>query len=171
MRFTRDIATVTMDLNAVEQIDYTAFGGADTVVVNSLVGTSVKNVHVNLSADGVADSVIVNGTSHNDLIRVAGSLGAATVTGLAAQVRITGADATLDRLTVNGLGGDDSISAANLPAGILLYTANGDDGNDVLVGSAGDDILNGEAGNDVISGGPGADTLDGGTGNNILKQD
>ena len=52
----------------------------------------------------------------------------------------------------------------------MLLTANGGDGDDVLIGSAGNDILNGGAGDDVLNGGPGQDILDGGTGNNILIQ-
>ena len=53
----------------------------------------------------------------------------------------------------------------------MLLTANGGDGNDVLIGDLGDDTLLGGAGDDVLIGGPGQDVLDGGTGNNILFQD
>jgi Ca2+-binding RTX toxin-like protein len=52
----------------------------------------------------------------------------------------------------------------------MLLTANGGDGDDVLIGSAGDDTLTGGAGDDVLIGGPGFDILDGGTGDNILIQ-
>ena len=41
VRFTRDVANVTMDLNDVEQIQFNALGGADNVVVNDLSGTDV----------------------------------------------------------------------------------------------------------------------------------
>jgi Ca2+-binding RTX toxin-like protein len=50
----------------------------------------------------------------------------------------------------------------------MLLTANGGDGNDVLVGSRGNDILNGDAGDDVLIGNGGIDVLDGGTGNNVV---
>jgi Ca2+-binding RTX toxin-like protein len=73
-----------------------------------------------------------------------------------------------DRIVINGLGGDDVIQASGL-TGILL-TANGGDGDDVLVGSAGNDTLTGGAGDDVLIGGPGQDILDGGPGNNISIQ-
>ena len=53
----------------------------------------------------------------------------------------------------------------------MQLTANGGDGDDVLIGSAGNDILTGGAGDDVLIGGPGQDILDGGPGNNILLQD
>jgi len=52
----------------------------------------------------------------------------------------------------------------------MLLTANGGDGDDVLIGSAGNDTLTGGAGDDVLIGGPGLDILDGGTGDNILIQ-
>ena len=43
MRFFRDIANVTMDLNDVEAIDFNALGGADTIAVNDLSGTDVTS--------------------------------------------------------------------------------------------------------------------------------
>ena len=50
----------------------------------------------------------------------------------------------------------------------MLLTANGGDGDDVLIGSAGNDTLIGGAGDDVLIGGGGQDILDGGPGNNIV---
>jgi Ca2+-binding RTX toxin-like protein len=90
------------------------------------------------------------------------------VSGLAADVTISGFDAT-DRLVINGLGGNDVITAAGLPTGMLL-TENGGDGNDVLIGGSGNDTLNGGAGDDILVGNGGQDILDGGTGNNVLIQ-
>ena len=52
VRFFRDIANVTMDLNDVEAIDFNALGGADTIVVNDLSGTDVNQVDANLAATG-----------------------------------------------------------------------------------------------------------------------
>ncbi len=54
-------------------------------------------------------------------------------------------------LIINGLAGDDVIQGSGLGAGIP-FTADGGDGDDVLIG------------------GPGLDILDGGTGGNILIQ-
>ena len=45
VRFTRDVAAITMDLNDVEPIDAKALGGADTLVVNDLSGTDVTEVN------------------------------------------------------------------------------------------------------------------------------
>src|SRR5262249_28839887 len=47
--FTRDIATVTMDLNGVERVEFNALGGADTIKVHDLSGTNVTQVAVNLA--------------------------------------------------------------------------------------------------------------------------
>jgi Ca2+-binding RTX toxin-like protein len=167
-----------MDLNGVEGINLNARGGADRVTVNDLTGTGLKNLNIDLgnppgsgTGDGAADTVIVNGTSGNDVIGVAGNASGTTVSGLAAQVNIKGAEAGRDRLRVNALGGDDAVTASNLSADAILLTEDGGDGNDLLIGGAGDDTLLGGNGDDVLIGGPGVDILDGGPGNNILIQD
>ena len=45
VRFIRDVANVTMDMNDIETIDFNALGGADTIVVNDLSGTDVKEIN------------------------------------------------------------------------------------------------------------------------------
>ncbi len=177
VRFTRDVANIVMDLNGVEGIDFNALGGADTVTVNDLTGTGVSQINLDLASppgsgqgDGQADSVIVNGTSGDDTVIVAGDSSGVAVMGLAARVNITGAEANIDRLTVNTLGGDDVMDASGLAVGAIALTADGGDGDDVLIGGAGDDVLLGGSGDDVLIGGPGLDVLDGGPGNNILIQ-
>jgi len=47
-------------------------------------------------------------------------------------------------------------------------TIHGNDGNDILYGAGGDDALFGDDGNDIIFGGDGQDALVGGTGNDLL---
>src|SRR6185436_19851033 len=93
--------------------------------------------------------------------------GVVTVSGLPQEVTISNFEAG-DRIVINGLGGDDVIEASGLTG--MQLTANGGDGDDVLIGSAGNDILTGGAGDDVLIGGPGQDVLDGGPGNNIVLQ-
>jgi Ca2+-binding RTX toxin-like protein len=85
-------------------------------------------------------------------------------------VNIAHAEAANDKLGINALAGDDVVDASGLSAGAVQLSADGGDGDDVLIGSAGNDTLQGSAGDDVLIGGPGQDTLDGGTGNNILIQ-
>ncbi|MFL6068633.1 MAG: calcium-binding protein, partial [Gaiellaceae bacterium] len=121
--------------------------------------------------DGAADNVIVDGTAGDDVIQVAGDASGTSVLGLAAVVRIAGAEAANDRLTVQASAGDDVVEATALTAAALRLTEDGGDGNDILIGGAGGDMLLGAAGDDVLLGGPGIDTLDGGTGNNIVIQD
>jgi Ca2+-binding RTX toxin-like protein len=92
-----------------------------------------------------------------------------TASGLTATTNISGTDAG-DTLTVNARAGDDVVEASGLAAGAVALTADGGDGNDLLLGSAGDDTLLGGAGDDVLNGGPGVDVLDGGPGANVLIQ-
>jgi Ca2+-binding RTX toxin-like protein len=173
--FFRNIASVTMDLNDVEGINFNALGGADTVVVNDLSGTDVVEINLNLAAAGGAgdaqpDNVIVNGTNGDDVALVVGDATGTSLLGLAVQVNITGAEAANDRLTVNALAGDDVVEASGLAAGAIGLTADGGDGNDVLIGGDGADVLSGGAGDDVLIGGPGIDVLDGGDGDDIEIQ-
>ena len=150
-----------MDLNRIETDRRSTRWAAPThITVNDLTGTGVKNVNIDLASppgsgvgDGQADTVVINATSGDDVITVSNSGGLITVSGLAATVTISGAEAANDRLVINGLGGDDVISASGL-TGILL-TADGGDGDDVLIGSPGNDVLLGGAGDDVLIGGGG----------------
>jgi Ca2+-binding RTX toxin-like protein len=169
--FVRDIGNITMDLNSVETINFKALGGADTITVNDLSGTGVKQVNVDLGAtggggDGQVDTIVINATNSDDVITVSNNNGVVTVSGLATQVTISNFEAT-DHLVINGLGGDDVITASGLGTGMLL-TANGGNGDDVLIGSPGNDTLHGDAGDDVLIGGGGVDVLDGGPGNNTV---
>jgi Ca2+-binding RTX toxin-like protein len=178
VRFTRDVANITMDLNGIESIDFNALGGADTITVNDLAGTDVTGVNIDLASppgsgvgDGQADTVVVNGTDDADVVTAAGDASGVSVIGLAAQVNITGAEHANDRLSINSLGGDDVVDASGLSDDAILLMADGGDGDDVLIGGAGNDTLSGGAGDDVLIGGPGLDVLDGGSGDNILIQD
>jgi Ca2+-binding RTX toxin-like protein len=170
-RLFRDVANITMDVNDVETLDVNTLGGADNVTVNDLTGTDVNQVKIDLGAngapDGQADTVTLNATNGDDAIVVTNNNGVVTITGLAETVTITNFDAS-DRIVINGLGGDDVITASGLSG--MQFTANGGDGDDVLIGSAGNDILTGGNGDDILNGGPGQDILDGGPGNNVLLQ-
>ncbi|HEY0857978.1 MAG TPA: hypothetical protein VGE16_13020 [Albitalea sp.] len=172
--FTRDVASVVMDLNDVEKIDFRALGGADTIVVHDLSGTDVQRLRIDLAAvngagDGQPDTVVVNGTGGDDVILVVGDAGGLMVLGLSAQIEIVGFEAGIDRLVINAQAGDDVVEASGLAAPFGI-TADGGDGNDVLIGGDGNDVLLGGAGDDVLLGGPGLDILDGGTGSNIVIQ-
>jgi Ca2+-binding RTX toxin-like protein len=174
VRFTRNIGNVTMDLNGVEQVDVNALGGADAITVNDLSGTDLNQVNLNLSGtggggDGQADSVTVNGTNGNDQIQVSGAGDTATVTGLAATVKVSGSEGDKDQLIINALGGDDGVNAANLSANVTLLTIDGGTGNDNITGSQGNDTLLGGDGNDFIDGKQGNDVVHMGAGDDVFQ--
>jgi hypothetical protein len=117
VRFTRNIGTVTLDLDDIENFDLNAVGEADIFTVNDLVGTDLTSINVDLAStiggstgDAQVDVITVNGTASPDTISITANAGAVEVTGLAALVRITHSEAANDDLIVNGLGGVDNIT-------------------------------------------------------------
>jgi Ca2+-binding RTX toxin-like protein len=171
--FNRDIANVTMDLNDVESVNFTAKGGADTITVNDLSGTDVTRVGIDLGngaggGDGAIDTIVINATNGDDVVLVTGADGTISVLGLGTQIDIFHFEAN-DRLIINTLGGDDVVEGSGLGAGLALI-ADGGDGNDVLVGGDANDTLSGGAGDDVLVGGLGVDILNGGLGDNVVIQ-
>src|SRR5207244_2327120 len=107
------------DLNDVETINVNALGGADTITVNDLSGTDLTQLNLDLSAgaapgvgDGLADTVVVNGTAHADAVQITGGGTRYTVAGLPANVAVNGSEGDKDSLIVNTLGGNDTVSAS-----------------------------------------------------------
>ena len=178
VRLTRNIANIVMDLNGVEGINLHALGGADTITVNDLTGTDLTQLNLDLSAgaspgigDGLADTVILDGTSGPDNIHVAGAGTSFSVSGLPADVAVTGSEGANDQLVINALGGNDVVSAAGLPADTVQLTVDGGDGNDQIFGGDGNDQLIGGDGNDFIDGGPGNDAALLGAGDDTFRWD
>ncbi len=175
VRFTRNVGSITMDLNDVERIDLNALGGADNIVVGDLSGTDVNQINIDLAAvlggytgDAQPDSVTVNGTNGDNTIEVLGSGTSVAVVGLAARVNITNAEGANDSLVINALGGNDTISAATLPAGVIRLTIDGGAGNDTIFGSDGADVILGGDGNDVVDGQRGDDLALLGAGDDVF---
>ena len=111
--FLRDVATIRMDMDGVEQLDLTTLGGVDTMTVNDMTGTDFRRADVDLSAptgggDGQPDVVEVNGTPRADRIAVTADGAAVEVAGLQTAVGIAGSE-TIDLLQVNGQAGDDDV--------------------------------------------------------------
>ena len=86
-------------------------------------------------------------------------------------------DTATEHVQVNGLGGNDSVTAHDgVGAATLLSvdggagddTVNGSDGPDLILGGEGNDSLNGGGGDDRIVGDRGADTMNGGSGDDTL---
>ena len=174
LRFLRAPGNVTMDTAGLENVDFSAFGGADVITVNDLTGTDVNAVNLDLgldgSGDGRDDEVTVNGTAGNDTLAVRGDASRVSVAGGQALVSIVDHEPT-DRLIVNGLGGDDSISAVGLAAGAITLSLDGGAGDDTLGGGAGVETLLGEDGSDSIDGNGGNDTAFMGAGDDTFVWD
>jgi Ca2+-binding RTX toxin-like protein len=86
-------------------------------------------------------------------------------------------DAATERFEVNGLGGNDSVTAnggvgaltlLSVDGGAGADTVNGSDGADLILGGEANDVLNGGGGDDRIVGDRGNDTMNGGAGDDTL---
>jgi Ca2+-binding RTX toxin-like protein len=86
-------------------------------------------------------------------------------------------DAATERFQVNGLGGNDSVTASDGVGALTLLTVNGgagvdtvkgSDGADLILGGEANDVLTGGGGDDRIVGDRGTDTMSGGTGDDTL---
>jgi Ca2+-binding RTX toxin-like protein len=130
-RFFRDLGNITMDTNDVEQIDLEALGGADNAVVNDLDGTDVTLANIDLegvlgsgAGDGQPDNVVINGSNARDDFRVRRDGAIVDVVGLDPRVRIAHSEAANDRLTINGLGGNDRFFVGAGLGALIQLTVN-----------------------------------------------
>ena len=78
-------------------------------------------------------------------------------------------DAATERFEVNGLGGNDSVTANNGVGALTLLTVDGGAGVDTVNGSDGADLIRGGEANDILSGGGGDDRIVGDRGNDIMN--
>jgi hypothetical protein len=153
LRVTRDVESVKLDVDGVEQVAVSVGNGGDNIVLNDLTGTAVTALKFTLSGLLLldADHVIINGTDNADTIHVEGDLSnGVTVTGLAAGLRSGGSEGPVDSLTINGLCGADAVDASNLSAGAVSFAVNGGAGNDTITASQGSDVINGGTETDRI---------------------
>jgi len=125
VRFTRNLASIDMGLDDVEAIELDALGGSDVVQVGDLTGTDVSTVTTSLfqfggaTTDAAADQVIVSGTAGDDVATVDADGSAVVTTGLWATVRVVGAEPSLDRLTVDGREGSDTVTGTPAAAALV----------------------------------------------------
>ncbi len=162
--FLRNVANVVMDLDDVEAVDFRALGGNDNVTLGDLAGTDLVNAGLDLrgpngGGDGASDTVTVSGTQGDDAFGAAGDAGGVNVFGLHTAVNIFSPEQANDRLTLNGLDGDDVINASSLEADAMQLTMNGGRGEDVILGGEGNDLVNGGDGDDLAVMGAGDDAF------------
>ena len=128
-----EAATTASDGIEAEISIFNALGGQDTITVNDLALTDVKQVVLDLAAglennasDGLQDQVTVNGTASADNISVTANvlIGLVQVSGLPTVVRITHPEVANDDLIVNGLGGVDSFSVSATAPTLIGITTN-----------------------------------------------
>ncbi|HTO08350.1 MAG TPA: hypothetical protein VMR86_14990 [Myxococcota bacterium] len=192
VRFTRDVANITMDLHGVEELDLSTLGGIDNVRVDDLTGTGLARVNVDLggttgggTGDGAADTIVVDGTAGPDVVSIGATKGVLEVEGLATAVRVTNGELANDVLEFVASGPDeihllgtkspDTILIAPSPlAGAVRTTADrlpmmvdvANPGSELIVfGLSGNDVIT--ASNGLAGLGIGLE-LDGGPGNDTL---
>jgi Ca2+-binding RTX toxin-like protein len=173
----RNVGTVLLDLNDIEQFTINAGAGIDNIFVNNLTGTDATQVTINLAGtiggstgDTQLDTVTVSGTGGADTVDMLGIGTFYSVLGLPALVAVNQSDPT-DRIVIQGGGGNDSLSSSALPSGVTSVTLDGGTGDDSLSGSAGADTLLGGDNNDLVDGNFGNDTAFLGAGDDIFKWD
>ena len=103
LRFTRDIASVVLDLNAVERVNVSASGGADTISFTDLSATGVKQVAIDLSSfgnpagDAEPDTIQIAGTTTTPILTTLGT-GTMTITWSGVKISAIGVEPANDRL-------------------------------------------------------------------------
>jgi hypothetical protein len=176
LRLFRVQAAIDIDAADLEEVNLSTLGGTDTVtvgrsdvgtgsVLSDLSTTGLKAFDVSLGADAAADNIIFESRSVGDNLGVSVSNSIVRVAGLSYDLRLDGADAAFDRLTVNGNEGNDTIAASAAATATLLMTLSGGEGNDHLSGDA---TLSGNNGNDLLEGGAGNNAMDGGAGDDTF---
>ena len=124
VRLARDIGGVVLNLAGIESADLGLLGGSDRVLVDDLTSTALTSVNTDLSnaqgiPDGADDEVVLFGTPNDDTVTMSAESGAVVARGLAATVRISGTDPTLDWLRVYALRGNDVVTRSP-DAGTLI---------------------------------------------------
>jgi Ca2+-binding RTX toxin-like protein len=174
LRLTRNLGAVVMRSQDVETLALNALAGVDSVTVNDLDATDITTLNLSLAVAGTgdlsADTVTVNGTAGAEVVQAVSAGTTVQVTGLDPQVNVTGSESAIDRLAVNGLGGNDTLSGGALAA-LMQLTLDGGDGNDTLNGGNGADTLVGGNNNDTIDGNQGNDTAFMGDGSDTFVWD
>jgi len=121
--FLRNLGTIRMDLDGVERLDLTTFGGTDSVTIGDLSGTDIDLAEIDLAAtdgsgDEKTDTVVLKGTDAADRVDVTASGQSVDVAGLRAETLITGGEPT-DRLEVDTADGNDRVTVSDAADALL----------------------------------------------------
>src|SRR5262245_29261282 len=129
-------------------------GGDDVFIWNPGDGNDI------IDGDDGNDTHIFNGSAADEIIDVEPNGARVLLTRNVGNIVMD--IGTFEKITVNALGGQDTVSGTpGLATLVELLTINGGDGNDILTGGDGDDTINGGAGDDMLLAGDGDDTVDG----------
>lgn len=161
----------------------TGGNGTDTIVVNSdnaVASTAIVNIggtdsqfdniavtSKTITIASSASTVSLDNFNSGNLLTTPGA-GLTTLTGVSVingnsnsnVINLLGV-VVGNNITINGLGGDDTITAPDISGTATGHVLNGGDGADSLIGGTGADVLIGGTGNDTLQGGLGNDTLTG----------
>ena len=136
----------------------------------SVEGTGSSEIEFTIDlSTGTQDRLTITGGPGSDSI-VFGSLGANLNGDNDSDLTLTG----VELVTANTSDGADTVSGGgNASTGApssILFTLNGDIGDDTLLGGSGDDVITGGTGADNLSGLAGDNTLTGGLGNDTFDE-
>jgi hypothetical protein len=121
--FHRDQGNINMDMDGVERLELNALGGVDTMRVDDMSGTDMRRADIDLGgADGAVDVLTVDGTAHDDRVRVVTDGASVDVRGLNSLTHITGSEAT-DKLQINTLDGNDRVRVDGTVFGLISPSA------------------------------------------------
>ncbi len=170
------------DGNDILSADATLLGGAGDDTIIPLAGNNV--------VDGGAgfDTILVPGSADDDLINVSGPASNLVISQTAGGLTTASTNivSNVERISVTGQDGNDTITLAGLTIPTIVdagagndkvdasgvtavaVTLLGGDGDDILTGGTKADRIEGGDGNDVITGGPGNDSLFGGDGSDTI---
>jgi Ca2+-binding RTX toxin-like protein len=191
-RFTRNVASVTMDLNDVERIEFHALGGVDQVRVGDLSGTDVQQVAIDLAETAdAADTVLLQGRATGSAFSFSNSGADLLARGVGADVTVSNAGSldhvaaagvagVVDTFSINGAAGADAIHLSVNGTQVLVdglaatVEIRGDRGDSLVVsGNGGDDLIDASGNLAALTqvtfdGGAGNDRLLGGNGADVL---
>jgi Ca2+-binding RTX toxin-like protein len=140
LRFLRNVGSVTIDADELEQVEYHAVGGADTVEVQSLAGTDVDQVVLRFAAlldgsvgDGTSDSVTIVGDNGADSLGADAQGGTITATHGLTNITLDAMEPAMDSLSLLGGDGNDSLVVGlGLADQVATLTVDGGPGTDTV---------------------------------------